>query len=288
VRTISTVTFRTDHEERAAALLAHVRAAGDPLGGDQLRALYDELPKHVKRAQGGDIPGPDHPEVQGLLEEKGFKEGRSDLAQAADALSIMCQATIGELPLDKIIGAFSVPAGHADVNGIVSHGKSGRLVFRLRGSGLSLYSATESLLRTIARMDAGLEGRDLESAAKERGSDEIFERVSLTLLRRQNTLRLLGAARRQGLVDSVIYVLLLISLLGVAYSWIMHFQPHLVGMDDWRPVDLAWLDGWVGRLASAAIFGLVTTVGVLMTTIRRVLSEEDGVYMTFHWSRPQR
>lgn len=248
--------------------------------------MYDELPKHIKHAQGGDIPGPENQSIQDVLTERGYKEGRSDFARGADALSLMCQATQGELALDRIVGSFTQPSGHSEVHGIISRGaREGQLVLRLRATPNMLYSATEALLKDVARLEPTLDAKGITSVSKERGADAVFEHLELTLLRRQNTFRLFRSAQRQRLVDSIVYVLLSISVVSFAFSWTLHFHPWVLGLGSWKAADTVWLDGWIGRLGSAAIFGSMTAIGIFLSTVRQVMSEDEWVYMTFRWMK---
>jgi hypothetical protein len=287
MRTITTIELRHGSSD-AETILTHFHVPQLRPSGDALRALYRELPKQTRAMRGRDAPGPDHPDIEAVLHENGYEERTGDWFRAADGLSLVCQATPGELDVDAIIGCTTALVGHTPVNGIVSRGDIGGepyLWIRLRGAPDVLYPATESVVRTVFRVDSGLTERDVRCVSKERGSDQVFERLTLVLIRKGGVFSVMRGAGRAGLIDNVAFVLLAIAVAGVSASWMLQFNPGLVGLAHWHATDLRWLDGWVGRLSTSAIFGLVTSVSVLMLTIRRVLSEEDGVYLNFTWRR---
>lgn len=266
-------------------MLRHLQGDDDWLDGGALAAMFDALPDDVRAGRASHVPGPDHDAIRSAVLGGGHLPGGSRFAQASDALSLMCQAPPGELLRDRIEGTVRVGAGLGVVNGIISRGAGrGELQIRLRGATSVLYQATENLIRDIARVDEGLPAAGLSAVTKERDSHEVFERADMSLVRSSGTLSMLWAAR-QRVVDPALSIFLLVLLVGGALSWLMHFHPSALGMAHWRAEDITWIDGWIGRLVSAAMFGLLTTIAILLTTIRRAMTEHDGVYMTFAWKR---
>lgn len=287
MRTVTSISLPAPAPD-VEGFLTHFHTSQLRPSGDELRTLYRELPKQTRDMHGRDAPGPDHPDIEAVLRERGYDERTADWFRAADGLSLICQATRTELDIESIVGCTTVLVGHTPVNGIVSKGDitgASSVWIRLRGAPDVLYPATESVLRTAFRVDSRLAEKHVQCVSKERGSDSVFEQLDLVLIRKGGPGSVLRGANRAGLVDSIGVILLLLATLGVLASWLLHFQPEVLGLDHWQPQDVAWLDGWIGRLSTSAIFGLVTSIGVLMLTIRRVLSEEDGVYLNFNWRR---
>ncbi|HJQ02058.1 MAG TPA: hypothetical protein VJ851_10675 [Jatrophihabitans sp.] len=286
MRTISSVNLQRDYDARSAAIVAHLRIQGDRLDGDELRKLYNEIPVPVRKAKGSLVAGPDHEAIADVLHEAGYEDRTSLYSQGADALSLICQATEDQLKIDKLVGAFSLGVNNLfDVNGLISHGPNGTLQIRLRAAPQHLYRATDRLLKEIARVDRHVNAEDLSSISKERGQDDIAETAEIRLLRRRGNFSVLREATRQRIVDPGVWWLLGLAVFGGVISWLDHFHPGLLMMRHWNETDITWFDGWVGRLASAALFGAVSALGVLAATIRRVFGEEDGIYMTVAWDR---
>ncbi|HMR48799.1 MAG TPA: hypothetical protein PKE40_05795 [Arachnia sp.] len=273
MRTIITVT-----SNESSAILGQLRESGDPLDGDQLRQLYESLPKGMESK-----PGPEDPDIREVLMENDFREGESVFHRAADALALMRQASDGELFFDQIVGAFSVPVRHAEVHGIISQ-TPGRSVIRLRGAPMFLYEGTEIVLRDLARAVPGLTASSFTCLSKERGSDYRFEKGYIRLVRGGKGLTVLRQASDQGLVDPLIKALGWITILSFLVSLVLHFvvAPNSLGhltREDW-----GWLEGWVGRLGSAAIFAMLSGVGLSLTTIQRQINR-DGVYFELRWGK---
>jgi hypothetical protein len=288
MRTITTIELGERSDGSLEDFLSHLYVTQLRPNGDTLRSLFAALPKHVKKAQGGDVPGPDHQEIESVLHELKVEDRTGDWYRSADALSLICQATSGELALDSIVGCVTVLVGHTPINGVVTHvsvnGRH-RVVVRLRGTPDTLYPATESLVRSVFRVEPVLEARHVTCVSKERGSDAIFETLDVSLIRHGGLSSILSAARTEGLVDGLPGVLFAFAVVGFVSSWFVHFQPGWLGMGVWRREDLLWLDGWIGRLTTSAIFGLVSLVGTVAWAIRKVFAEEDGIYLKLSWRR---
>jgi hypothetical protein len=286
MRSITTVAFRGDSGARAAAVVRHLQGDDEWLDGGELTSMFDALPAEVRARQAGHIPGPEHDAIKRVVSERGYVPGELLFAQASDALSLMCQTVPAELLRDRIEGTVTVGAGLGAVNGIISRGANrGELQIRLRGATSVLYQATEQLIRDIARADDQLLVGDMSAVIKERDAHHVFERADLDLIRSRGAVAMLWSATRQRAVDPALSVFVLVLVLGGALSWLMHFHPQVLGMSHWRAEDVVWVDGWIGRLVSAAMFGLLTTLAILVSTMRRAMAENDGVYMTFVWKR---
>ena len=288
MRTITTIRLRADGGARADAIVRHLRDLADSdrhLDAAALAGLVARLPPEVRAARGSRIPAPDHEAIEQVLVDHGLQPGSAVFAQGADALSLICQATPGELHTDGLIGGFTISTGAGAVHGILSRGPAaGVLQARLRGAPAVVYAATEALIKEVAHVDPGIGAQDVLVVAKERESDEVFEQAQLDLIRRRSMIGVLSSAVRQRMIDPALLSFALIVAVGVALSWVIHFHPAAVGMSHWSADDVNWVDGWIGRLASAASFGLVTGLGILVTTVRRAAG--DGVYVGLTWRRP--
>jgi hypothetical protein len=256
-------------------------------GGDDIRKMARDLDSLTKRGSQIDI-SPDDSRITQVVEAAMPDASPAVASRAADALCILWQVPPAQLPLDDVKGSCTVRYRGETVNGVVAVAVNPiappMWSLRLRHLERSVvHGATEM---TVHRLIAdGYDADKLSVRSRERGSttdNEVLEIIHEAGSGLRSTLRF---AQKAKFLDRVLWPLAVAALAGLLISIGLHLFLTWSDVSAATVAHVQWVDGWVGRLSSAAIFGVFTGFVVTVVNLRESDFSRDGEYLMLRWGR---